>query len=419
MRFKRSFVTLVLTAVMLVSGCQLVWAFDTDRDDRFLMLINREHTLAADWQPEDLVDIASLAPSTKSVMLLRDRVANAYLDMYAAYHAEKGLSMRTVSGYRSYGTQKSLFNSRVAGRQNAGQSRESAVRNTALYTAYPGASEHQSGMALDLSTGGGLSNNFRETEQGRWLLSRCWDFGFILRYTSDKTPVTGIAYEPWHYRYVGLPHAWIIRDNGWALEEYMHALHTLAEGEALEYPDLANEDMLYRVYYTKDTAQEFVDIVNISGDNCGGYVITTHSWNEELLKMPPETEMTLNGQAVELPQIPYVLDGATMVPMRVIFESLAAGVAYDAENHTIIASQGGNSLTLSPEQYVTVDEVAMVPLRLVSEELQAQVAWDAENQIVSIYHSGDEIKIVLGRDSRQQARRVQTAGSGNPSEQAL
>lgn len=403
MRFVRA---IFLTVLLLAATCQPVWAFDTSRDDQLLLLINREHTLTADWRPADLLDIAGLAPSTKSTLLLRDRAANAYLKMYAAYSAEKGLTMRTVSGFRSYSTQKSLFNSRVASRQKAGQSYQNALNNTALYTAYPGASEHQSGLAIDLSTSGGLSNNFRATEQGKWMLSRCWDFGFILRYASDKTPITGIAYEPWHYRYVGLPHAWIIRDNGWALEEYMHALQALAEGEYLEYPDRADEDMLYRVYYTKDTTREFADIVNISSDNCGGYIITTHSLNERLKNMPPETEMTLNGQPVQLTQTPYVYDGVTMVPMRVIFETLAAGVVYDAETHTIVASQGADTLTLTAEQYVEVNDVAMVPLRLVSEELQAEVAWDEENQTVSIYHSGDEIKIVMGRDSRQQARQM-------------
>lgn len=398
--------TIFLTILLLAATCQPVWAFDVSRDDRFLLLINREHTLAADWQPVDLLDIAGLAPSTKSTLLLRDRAANAYLEMYAAYSAEKGLTMRTVSGFRSYSTQKGLFNSRVASRQKAGQSYQNALNNTALYTAYPGASEHQSGLALDLSTSGGLSNNFRATEQGKWMLAHCWDFGFILRYASDKTPITGIAYEPWHYRYVGLPHAWIIRDKGWALEEYMHVLHSLAEGQYLEYPDLADEDMLYRMYYTKDTTREFADIVNISSDNCGGYIITTHSLNERLQNMPPETEMTLNGQPVQLTQTPYVSDGVTMVPMRVIFETLAAGVVYDAETHTIVASQGADTLTLTAEQYVEVNDVAMVPLRLVSEELQAEVDWDEENQTVSIYHSGDEIKIVLGRDSRQQARQM-------------
>lgn len=397
-----------LSLLLLAAVCQPTLAFDVSCDDQLLLLINREHTLAADWQPSDMLDIAGMAPSTKSTMLLRDRAANAYLAMYNAYHTEKGLTMRTVSGFRSYNTQKSLFNSRVASRRNTGQSQENAVKNTALYTAYPGASEHQSGMAIDLSTGGGLSNNFRETEQGKWMLSRCWDFGFILRYTSDKTSITGIAYEPWHYRYVGLPHAWIIRDHGWALEEYMHALHSLAEGQYLEYTDLQDEDMLYRVYYTKDTTQDFADIVNISSDNCGGYIITTHSLNEALANMPAQTAMTLNGEAVELPQTPYVKDGVTMVPMRVIFEALAAGVSYDATTHTIIAG-GAGGITLTPEQYITVDDVAMVPLQMVSEELQAQVSWDAENQTVSIYHSGDEIEIILGRDSRRQAKRVQAA----------
>ena len=401
---------LPVTLLLLAAFCHPAWAFDTSQDDKFLLLINREHTLAEDWKPADLLDIASMAPSTKSTMLLRNRVANAYLEMYAAYHAESGLTMRTVSGYRSYDTQKSLFNSRVASRQNSGQSYQNAVKNTALYTAYPGASEHQSGMAIDLSTNGSLSNNFRNTAQGQWMLSRCWDFGFILRYTSDKTPITGIAYEPWHYRYVGLPHAWIIRDNGWALEEYMQAVQSLGSGQCFEYVDPVDEDMIYRVYYTKDTAQEFADVVNISRDNCGGYVITTHSLNEELKNMPPQSTMTVNGRAMELAQAPYVKDGVTMVPMRSIFEALMLNVSYDLTNGAIVAGYGASTVTLSLGQYATVNNIAMVPLRLVSETLQAQVVWDEPNQTVRIFSGGDVIEIVMGRDSRQLTRKMQNVG---------
>ncbi len=408
MRFLcRSLRVLILGALLLSVTCQPALAFDTGRDDQLLLLINREHTLAADWQPADLLDIAKMAPSSKSVMLLRDRAANAYLAMYAAYHEEKGRTMRTISGYRSYATQRSLFNSRVASRQQAGQSYQTALNNTALYTAYPGASEHQSGLAIDLSTNGGLSNSFQETEQGKWMLSRCWDFGFILRYAANKTPITGIAYEPWHYRYVGLPHAWIIRDNGWSLEEYMHTLHSLAGEQYLEYPDLNDEDMLYRVYYTKDTTREFADIVNVSSDNCGGYIITTHCLNEQLLNMPDETELTLNGQPVELPQPPYVQNGQTMVPLRAVMEALGAGLYYDQASHAIVASLGAATMPISAEQCVTVDDVNMAPLRLIAEKLQAQVEWDAENQTVIISRNEDELKIVMGRDSRRQTRRMQ------------
>jgi D-alanyl-D-alanine carboxypeptidase len=83
----------------------------------------------------------------------------------------------------------------------------------------PGASEHQTGLAFDVTAyrnGGG----FEDTEQFRWLKAHCSDFGFILRYPEGKEEITGIPYEPWHYRYVGVEVAREIHENGWTLEEY-------------------------------------------------------------------------------------------------------------------------------------------------------------------------------------------------------
>ena len=273
-----------LSLLVLIFSAQPTLAFDTSQDDQLLMLVNRYHTLDAAWQPSDLLDIAKLAPSTKSVMQLRDAAANAYIEMYNAYKEEKNLKLNTISGFRNYKVQEQLFNSKVAGRQRSGQSYTTAYNNTLLYTAYPGTSEHQTGLAIDVSNNAGLSENFRSTEQGQWLLANCWDFGFILRYDENKTALTTIAYEPWHYRYVGLPHSLIIRDNNWVLEEYMSALQALPEGEYLEYADPANAEMTYRIFYTKDTTKNFADIINISSDNCGGWIITTHSHRiDELL----------------------------------------------------------------------------------------------------------------------------------------
>lgn len=288
-----------LSILMLILAAQPALAFDTTKNDQLLLLVNREHTLEAAWQPDDLLDIAKLAPSTKSVMQLRDAAANAYIRMYTAYKTDtegKNLPLNTISGFRNYNVQKQLFNGKVAKRQRSGQSYTTAYNNTLLYTAYPGTSEHQTGLALDLSNNAGLSDNFRSTEQGQWLLAHCWEYGFILRYDANKTALTAIAYEPWHYRYVGLPHSLIMRDNSWVLEEYMDALHALQPDEYLEYADPADAEMIYRVFYTKDTAKDYADIVNISSDNCGGWIITTRSqgveelltaWSEIALREPP------------------------------------------------------------------------------------------------------------------------------------
>ncbi|GHU71066.1 hypothetical protein FACS1894184_17370 [Clostridia bacterium] len=85
--------------------------------------------------------------------------------------------------------------------------------------AIPGASEHQTGLAFDV-TAHSNSGRFETTEQYRWLSAHCWDFGFILRYPEGKESITGIPYEPWHYRYVGVEIAREIHQNSWTLEEY-------------------------------------------------------------------------------------------------------------------------------------------------------------------------------------------------------
>ena len=207
-----------------------------------------------------------------------------------------GLTPVICSAYRTQEVQESLYQQEVGRYLDKGYDQDAAEAEAGKSVAVPGTSEHQTGLAIDLSNNAGLSDNFRNTEQGQWLLANCWNYGFILRYDNNKTALTAVAYEPWHYRYVGLPHSLIMRDHGWVLEEYMDALHKLPAGSYMEYADPANAEMVYRIYYTQDTTQEFADVINISSDNCGGYVITTHmhnvedllvAWSEMALRTPP------------------------------------------------------------------------------------------------------------------------------------
>ncbi len=271
-RLKGLLLVLALAAGLL--GCpDAAYAFDTALDDQLLVLVNGKNLLAAAYTPSDLVDIAKQVPSQKSTMQLREPAAKAYQQMLAAYSAGHSDKLYAVSGFRDYAYQKQLFSSKVAGRQRSGQSYAAAYQNTLRYTALPGTSEHQTGLAIDLSNNAGLSESFRDTKQGQWLLENCWAHGFILRYDAAKSDVTAIAYEPWHYRYVGLPHSLILRDNDWVLEEYVAYLQ---DKGSLEYPDPLQPESLYKVYYTTDTTQEYDNIVSISSDNAGGYVITCH-----------------------------------------------------------------------------------------------------------------------------------------------
>lgn len=92
--------------------------------------------------------------------------------------------------------------------------------------AVPGTSEHQTGLAVDLvaSSYQVLDRKQEQTAEQKWLMEHCWEYGFILRYPSDKSAVTGIGYEPWHYRYVGRETSKAIQDSGLCLEEYLTAL---------------------------------------------------------------------------------------------------------------------------------------------------------------------------------------------------
>ena len=117
--------------------------------------------------------------------------------------------MPLISGYRSYAYQASLYNSYVA---QDGQ----ALADT--YSARPGHSEHQSGLAFDI---GALDNGYGNTPDGRWLHAHCADYGFIIRYPAGKESMTGYQYEPWHVRYVGKEIASQIMAQGITLEEYL------------------------------------------------------------------------------------------------------------------------------------------------------------------------------------------------------
>ncbi|MED9958493.1 MAG: M15 family metallopeptidase, partial [Christensenellales bacterium] len=127
------------------------------------------------------------------------------------------------AGYRSVAYQQQLWDNRVYEYRQQGLSASEAQSATARYVAVPGSSEHHTGLAFDVTVPG---ESFPLTEQSKWLAEHCWDYGFIIRYTEEKEDITGISAEPWHVRYVGQPHARIMRDENWCLEEYIASLTT-------------------------------------------------------------------------------------------------------------------------------------------------------------------------------------------------
>ena len=149
----------------------------------------------------------------------------AFNEMQSAA-AKEELTLWNASGFRSYELQKSLYN-----RYSDRDGKEAADR----YSARPGHSEHQSGLAIDLNE---ISSSFKDTDEGRWVAENCHKYGFILRYPEGKEAQTGYMYEPWHIRYVGVDTATNIYNSGLCLEEYFGITSAYAVEEA---PEAATE----------------------------------------------------------------------------------------------------------------------------------------------------------------------------------
>ena len=159
--------------------------------------------------------------------------ARAAEDLKAMLEAARseGLSPMICSSYRSWEQQNTLFDKQVVKQQNMGLPYEEAYEKAKTVVAFPGTSEHQTGLAADIvaTSHQMLDDSQEQTAEQQWLMEHCWEYGFILRYPKDKSDITGIIYEPWHYRYVGHEVAQYIHENSLSLEEY-HEL--LAEQKA-------------------------------------------------------------------------------------------------------------------------------------------------------------------------------------------
>lgn len=209
-------------------------------------IINRDYPLTEAYRPDDLVipDIPfGFSDMTLDKRKLKKVAAEALEELYAAALAEENLTIYGMSGYRSYDRQYDIYGANLINR---------GIRHTNLYSAAPGNSEHQTGLAIDVScaaVGFGLVERFATTAEGIWLKENCWRFGFILRYPQEKEHITGYAYEPWHIRYVGVPLAYYLFTNNLTLEEYYGtpASQTLEELEDRPLIDL-HTDRFYNLY---------------------------------------------------------------------------------------------------------------------------------------------------------------------------
>ena len=202
--------SLALAGPMMISGSLTAVAPQNDVDG-LLFLQNRQWRVSRYYEPE-----TQKAGVPGQLQDMRPDAAAALEEMFAACKEETGVTLKAVSGYRSYQRQATIYQNkldRVGTKEKADQ-----------YVARPGASEHQLGLAMDVgqkSDDVNLTSSFGRTKGGKWVAANCWKYGFILRYQEDWEDVTGYAYEPWHVRYVGKENARLIHEADMPLETYL------------------------------------------------------------------------------------------------------------------------------------------------------------------------------------------------------
>lgn len=191
---------------------------DPEDTDAYIRLINTSHPLGTEYIPDDLVDIADTRKD-RAAAQMRECAAKAMEAMFIEMRANGYTDVSVTSAYRSAAYQQQLFDNSVNSFMQS-YDYNTAYAKTAAQIAIPGTSEHQSGLCADLHNLPAASQAFESQEVYKWLVAHCADFGFILRYPKDKSDITGIIFEPWHYRFVGRYHARKIMQSGLCLEEY-------------------------------------------------------------------------------------------------------------------------------------------------------------------------------------------------------
>ena len=189
------------------------------KDTWAMFLVNKDNPLPRSY--DNYIQL-ELVDKTYREYYLDYRCAEYMKNMLAAAAAD-GIDLVTTSAYRSYDYQKTNFESSVKYREQNGMSESEAYAATLREVQYPGFSEHSAGVAVDILSNEYASmddDGFENTEAFRWLDSHAAEYGFILRYPRDKEDITGIIYEPWHYRFVGVYYANDIKQSGLTMEEY-------------------------------------------------------------------------------------------------------------------------------------------------------------------------------------------------------
>lgn len=196
------------------AGTGEAWEKNFDPDVWNLLLVNKQHPIPEDYELKLGVIKGSMKCDERIIPELTEMMQNAKKD---------GITLVVCSPYRDMSRQDMLFNRKIKNYMKKNMSFLEAYKETAQAVTIPGASEHQIGLALDIisNTYTALEEGFADTPAGKWLAAHCQDYGFILRYPKGKEEITGIEFEPWHFRYVGKEAATIIMGENLTLEEFV------------------------------------------------------------------------------------------------------------------------------------------------------------------------------------------------------
>jgi LAS superfamily LD-carboxypeptidase LdcB len=187
--------------------------------DSMLVLVDKSRNLPSGWKPGDMIkpEVPFPFKGDKPQMYMRKEAAGALENLFETA-LKDGIKLYAVSGYRSYSMQKRIYTREV---------KKSGVKAANKLVAVPGQSEHQTGLAMDVSCTGsnmGLKNSFENTKEGKRLKNHAEDAGFIIRYPKGKSDITRYSYEPWHIRYVGKQAAEYIVSHNITFDQYYTSL---------------------------------------------------------------------------------------------------------------------------------------------------------------------------------------------------
>lgn len=233
------------------------WTPATEMDldpSSITVYVNKEYSLPKDYVPENMI-VPNIPFDTSGYAerkLMRKEAAEAIERLFAA--AKKaGYTLYGISGYRSYERQKDIFVSNIL---------KKGKEHTLKYSAAPGTSEHQTGLAMDVSAKSvryKLITAFAYSEEGKWLAEHAHEYGYIIRYPKDRSETTGYAYEPWHIRYVGEELANYLYTNNLTLDEYYNYVPSKDFDYEKKYADLINYKPAFTPTPLPDSEDELDD----------------------------------------------------------------------------------------------------------------------------------------------------------------